>query len=137
MKTKTPLLLVLWCVVLVGVAGLWQRSPSSPSTVGCTKAQEQAVVSTLPPLGACIVQAAASDFVAALSDPLSLVPAIVSMCGQYGEVTAGVILSVVESWFAAAPAVDAGPSPSDAGAPSLVATRLRRVHDLLKPAVRP
>ncbi len=113
--------------VLVSVAGL---CVGVSLETGCTKAQETAVVSTLPALGACIIQAAGSDFVAALTDPLSILPAVVAQCLPYGTATAAMVLSVIESWFAAAPAtVDAGPALGSN--PPLVFSRLKRVHDLL------
>ncbi len=94
---------------------------------GCNNPAGQNVVSTLPPLGACVIQAGGSDFVDAISDPATLIPAIISQCAQYGLLTAAAIVSYIESWFASAPAVDAGPDGA-AGAPlSTQATRLRKV----------
>ncbi len=110
--------------VLVSVAGL---CVGGSLETGCTKAQETAVVSTLPALGACIIQAAGSDLVAALTDPLSILPAVVAQCLPYGTATAAMILSVIDSWFAAAP-VDAGPA---LGSNPPLVSRLKRVHDLL------
>lgn len=93
-----------------------------PAVGGCAAFSH--VETTVPPLVGCILQAAAGDFVEAIVDPASLVPAILGQCAQYGEVTAAAIIAAIESWFASTP--DAG---SDAG--SIQASRLRRVHDLL------
>jgi hypothetical protein len=98
--------------------------------VACTQAQEKAVEGAFPPLASCIVQTAASDSATALSDPLALAVAIASACAPYGQATANAIVSVLESWFKGAPALDGG---IDAGAVSTLALRLLRVHDTLKP----
>ena len=99
--------------------------------VACTQAQEKAVDATFPPLASCIVQTAASDSATALSDPLALAFAIASACAPYGQATADAIVAVLESWFKGAPVLDGG---NDAGA-SLLALRLLRVHNALKPLV--
>ncbi len=102
--------------------------------VACTSAQGQSVVVTLPPLAACVIEAAGSDFVAALNDPLTLVPVIAGACAQYGLVTAESILAIIESWFASAPSFDAGATDGAAagGAVSVQAARLANVRDVLR-----
>jgi hypothetical protein len=103
--------------------------------VACTQAQEKAMEGAFPPLASCIVQTAASDSATALSDPLALAVAIASACAPYGQATANAIVSVLESWFKGAPALDGG---GDAGAAvSTLALRLLRVHDTLKPLTVP
>jgi hypothetical protein len=97
----------------------------SDTLEGCTKAQEQAVVATLPPLGACIIEAAGGDFVEALTDPASLISAVASSCMAYGSATASVIAQVIESWFAAAPAVLGSDAAVDAVADAAVSAKLR------------
>ncbi len=107
---------------------------STPFALGaCKPGQSQSVVVTLPPLAACVIEAAGSDFVAALNDPLTLVPVIAGACAQYGLVTAESILAIIESWFASAPSFDAGP-PDGAvgGAVSVQAARLANVRDVLR-----
>jgi hypothetical protein len=95
----------------------------------CNSQAGQQVLQTLPPLGACIIQAAGSDFVDALNDPASLVGVIVSECSQYGLVTAAMIVSEIESWFEAAPAaLDSGVAEGGAGAVgNAQRTRLNKV----------
>lgn len=106
--------------------------------VACTQAQEKAVEGAFPPLASCIVQTAASDSATALSDPLALAVAIASACAPYGQATANAIVSVLESWFKGAPALDGGGVDGGAaGAVSTLALRLLRVHDTLKPLTVP
>jgi len=135
---KNTIALVVSICIFVGAV-------FAPATVetGCTKAQEQSVVASLPPLGACIIEAAGGDFVEAIDDPLSLVTAIATSCVAYGEATAAIIAQVIESWFAATPlaldagvdsATDAAASASDAAVSSKIqavstqASRLLKVH---------
>ena len=91
--------LFLLCIVLpVSVpVGL------SAVTSSCTKEQSSQIVNTLPPLGACIAQAAISDIVEAIADPLSLVQAIIAQCTPYGVATVEQIVAVIESLLSAPP----------------------------------
>jgi hypothetical protein len=93
----------------------------------CTPPSASSVVSTLPPLGACLIQAAGGDFVDALTDPATLIPAVISQCLQYGAATATSIVSYLDSWFASSPSVDAGTGGAISPA-ALVRARQMKVH---------
>lgn len=98
-RTKRTLLaLSVPCLVAIAV----------PTVTACKDPSTPTFVNTLPPLGACIVQAAISDIMDIASDPLSAVQAVVSVCSQYGEVTIASILSYVEAAIAGQPALDGG-----------------------------
>jgi len=77
------------------------------------------IVNTLPPLGVCVVQAAAADLVEAISDPVSLVGAIISACSSYGAATVDQIIAWVEQAIAAPPVF------TDAGAVSIAVQKAR------------
>jgi hypothetical protein len=103
---------------------------------GCTKAEETEIQAAIEPLTACVLRAAEADFAQAISDPISLVGAIDSACASYGKTTAAAVVSVIESWFRAAPRVpDAGDAGSSLASLEGIASKLLRVHDLVKPLV--
>jgi hypothetical protein len=112
------------------VASVVLASTAVASVPACTALQAAPIVDSLPPLASCIIQAAGADFVEALSDPLSLLPAIASACIGFGTVTAAAIVHAIESWFASAPAVDSGTAASQ-----VQAARLKRVHDVFVAAM--
>jgi hypothetical protein len=122
MKILVSVMMV--AMVACAAADVSERAAPELATTGCSALQEQAVVATLPKLGSCIIQAAGSDLIDALTDPYSLVPAIAAACSAYGIATAAAIAAVIESWFAGAPAAPDGGPPA-----TLQAQRLRRVHD--------
>lgn len=83
------------------------------------------ITSTLPSLGICVVQAAVGDIVEVISDPVSLIGAIISACSAYGTATVEQIIAWLESALASQPVVT-----SDAGAISVAVAkaRLSKVH---------
>ena len=66
------------------------------------------VLNSLPPLGLCVVEAAVSDIVQAISDPASIVSAIIAACSQYGTATVDQIAAWIELALTAPPALDGG-----------------------------
>jgi hypothetical protein len=111
----------LWAVLALGSFGL------VCSTQACTPPSTTPIVNTLPALGACIIQAAGGDFVDALNDPATLIPAIISQCLQYGAATAQAIMAYLESWFADSPVTDAGAASAQSPA-AIVRARQMKVH---------
>jgi hypothetical protein len=81
------------------------------------------VLSTLPPLGICIVQASLADWVDNVTDPLAIVSSIVTACQQYGVVTVEAILTYIESALTSTPALDSG-----VGLSAKQLARLGKVH---------
>jgi hypothetical protein len=73
-------------------------------------------------LGICILQASISDLVDAISDPLSLVPAIISSCLSYGEATVAQVIQIIEQALTANPVAEAGPGDA------VRIQRLKKVH---------
>ena len=90
-----------------------------PLLPSCTAAQGQALIQPSEQLGICILQAAVGDIVEAISDPLSLIPAIISSCGAYGVATVEQVIAIIEQALSS--------SPADAGA-TVAAMRLATVH---------
>lgn len=87
------------------------------------------IVNSLPPLGLCVVEAAATDIVDAISDPASLIGAIVSACSRFGSATIEQIIAWVEQALSSQPAVaDAGPSPASARRAKVRAAALAMQH---------
>jgi hypothetical protein len=62
------------------------------------------IASPAESLGFCILGAAGSDIVDAISDPASLIPVIIAACSKYGLVTVDAIIATIESYFSSAPA---------------------------------
>lgn len=98
------------------------------------------LVASSEALGICVVEAAAADFVDALTDPASLVSAIIGSCASYGVATVEQVLATIEEAIGAAPALpvaDAGPGSVDGGPDAGPAgnvlpkaqVRLRKVRD--------
>lgn len=79
------------------------------------------IVGTLPPLGICVVQAAIGDIVEAISDPASLIGAIISACSQYGTATVEQVIAWIEQAIAGIPTFDGGTV-------ALNKARLNKVH---------
>jgi hypothetical protein len=79
------------------------------------------ITSSLPPLGICVVQAAIGDIVEAISDPASLIGAIISACSQFGTATVEQIIAWIEQALAGAPGLDGG-------SVALNKARLNKVH---------
>jgi hypothetical protein len=112
--------ITLLCIApLLGVGGTAMNGchPQNVNTAPLIQASEK--------LGLCILQASVSDLVDAVTDPVSLIPAIIGSCGTYGTATAAQVLQVIEEFFAAAPASDGGVTPTTS---ALSLERLQKVH---------
>lgn len=95
------------------------------------------IISSLPPLGICVAQAAVGDIVDAINDPFSLVTAIINQCLPYGVATVEQVVQWIETALASQPILtspDAATAPDGAGtAPGSVSLavhrgRLAKVH---------
>jgi hypothetical protein len=108
MKTRfavPSLLLAAACMCVAAV-------PVITSLEGCAGTPSGQLIAPSEKLGLCVVQAAVSDLVDAISDPVSLVPAIISACAAYGVADAQSVWSVLLEYLGAAPSPDAGVSLS-------------------------
>ncbi len=94
------------------------KEPTAPPVMPVTP-----VLSTIPPLGLCILQASLADVVDGINEPLAIVSSIVTACQQYGVVTVEAILSYIESALASPPALDSG-----VGLSEKQVARLHKVH---------
>jgi len=85
----------------------------------CTSAQLAPLVAPSEKLGMCILQAAVGDLVEAISDPASLIPAIIGSCTGYGVATVEQVVAIIEEALGASPVSDSG---------AVLIARLKKVH---------
>jgi hypothetical protein len=89
------------------------------------------IASPATQLGYCILGAAGSDIVEAISDPVSLIPVIIAACSKYGVVTVDAIIATIEAYFGSAPVA----GDAAVGVSSTQSAYEARLHKVLSAAL--
>jgi hypothetical protein len=118
---KTLLAVTLPLLVAAAPVGGVAVTAAVEEGCGATLPSPTPILGSLPPLGICVVQAAIGDIVEAISDPASLISAILAACSQYGTATVEQIIAWIEQALAGAPGLDGG-------SVALNKARLNKVH---------